>query len=171
MPDVYIGVGSNHNAAANMRKGIHQLREKVRILRLSPVYESRAEETADAPNYWNAAVAIETALAPAALKAVLVQIEDACGRVRRDADGQKSKIVALDFDILLYEDRTISYDYDGKSYALPHPDIVKYAHTTVPLADITPDRVHPTSGQTIAVLASRLGDAAALKRLDNIVIA
>lgn len=165
MPDVYLGVGSNHQADVNLRQGVRLLRGRVTVVRVSSVYESAAQDAA-APAYLNAAIAVQTALSAAELKAALVEIEDACGRVRRDAQGSKSRIVALDFDILLYGDAALTYHHAGRAYALPHDDILRYAHAAIPLAEIAPNVLHPTRGETIAQLALQWGGAALERRND-----
>lgn len=149
---VYIGVGSNSEHQKNLRYGVERLREKLRLLHCSPVYKSMAVENVDAEPYANAVLIVETNLDAAALKALLVEIENSTGRVRRDTDGSKSKQVTLDFDILLFGDQPMRYEFDGKEYRLPHPDLERYAHVIVPLADIAPTFVHPTTGETIETL-------------------
>jgi 2-amino-4-hydroxy-6-hydroxymethyldihydropteridine diphosphokinase len=144
---VWIGIGSNQDAAINLQRGIDLLREAVTVCAISKVYESAAAGFL-AANYLNAVAEIETALSLPDLKAVLVRIEDQCGRKRRDRWGRKSKRVALDFDILLAEG-VLRYEYGAKLYALPHPDIRKYAHTAVPLADLLPDWIDSDSGRSL----------------------
>jgi 2-amino-4-hydroxy-6-hydroxymethyldihydropteridine diphosphokinase len=153
MTVAYIGVGSNHEAETNLKKGIALLREKVTVIAVSPVYESALVSNSDSAPYLNAAVAIETDIQPHELKSLLVEIENECGRVRFDAEGKKSKIVALDFDLLFYRDVVTSYEFNQKTYHLPHDDILKYAHAAVPLADIAGDVIHPETKQTISELA------------------
>lgn len=155
---VWLGVGSNQDAAVNLRRGIDLLRDAVQVNAISTVYESGAVGGTVA-NYLNAVVEIESALSLADLKAVLVRIEDQCGRKRHDFWGRKSKRVALDFDILLAEGAS-HYEYGGKGYDLPHADIRKYAHAAVPLAELLPDWIDVESGRTLHEMAAamELGD-------------
>lgn len=149
----YIGVGSNHDAATNLKKGIDLLREKVTVTAVSPVYESAPVNDNDSAPYLNAAVAIETDMPPHEIKSLLVEIENECGRVRVDTEGKKSKVVALDFDLLLCGDTVTTYELNQKIYHLPHEDILKYAHVAIPLADIAGDVIHPETKRTISVIA------------------
>jgi 2-amino-4-hydroxy-6-hydroxymethyldihydropteridine diphosphokinase len=157
MTIAYIGVGSNHEAETNLRKGIALLRKKFLVTAVSPVYESAPVNKSDTAPYLNAAVAIETDMQPHEIKSLLVEIENECGRVRIDAEGKKSKVVTLDFDLLLYGDCVTSYEFNEKTYHLPHNDILKYAYVAIPLADIADDFVHPTTKQTIYTIAKQLG--------------
>lgn len=156
MPErVCIAVGSNQDAQANMQSGIKHLTERVPVLAASPVYESSAQGDDSAPPYLNAAVMIETELDPASLKVLLREIEDTQGRIRRLPDGSKSRMVALDFDILLYGQ--VVGEYGGG--VLPHPDILSRSYAVVPLAEIAPDWIHPVTGETITAIAGRFLDS------------
>jgi 2-amino-4-hydroxy-6-hydroxymethyldihydropteridine diphosphokinase len=154
MTIAYIGLGSNHEVEANLKRGINLLGQKVTVTAVSPVYESAPVNDSDTAPYLNAAVAIETEMQPHDIKSLLVEIEDECGRIRIDADGKKSKVVTLDFDLLLYGASVTSYEYNAKTYHLPHDDILKYAHVAIPLADIAGDFVHPETNHTIALIAT-----------------
>jgi len=150
---VVIGIGSNHDAAKNMAEGVRRLREVVHVETISPVYESEAAEDATAPPYLNAAARIVTVFSYDVLKAKLKSIEDALDRVRRDAEGKKSKLVTLDFDVLLYGD-------------MWHEDLLRYAHAIVPAADVAPHHQHPVTGQSMQTLAFEIGSRGLLLRED-----
>jgi 2-amino-4-hydroxy-6-hydroxymethyldihydropteridine diphosphokinase len=165
MTIAYIGLGSNHEAEANLKKGINLLGQKVTVTAVSTVYESAPVNNSDTAPYLNAAVAIETQLQPHDIKSLLVEIENDCGRVRVDTDGKKSKVVTLDFDLLLYGDTVMSYEFNEKTYHLPHDDILKYTHVAIPLADIAGEFVHPEMKQTIFSIATQL-DTSAISRLN-----
>ena len=166
MTIAYIGVGSNHEAAIIMPKGIQLLREKVSVTAISPVYESAAWANSDAQPYLNAVIAIEIDMPLPEIKSLLVEIENLCGRVRVDAEGNKSQVVALDFDLLLYGDEVTVYEFNQKTYRLPHEDIVKYAHVAVPFAHIAPDTIHPDTKQTMLTIATDFAASQLILRKD-----
>ncbi|MDQ7024738.1 MAG: 2-amino-4-hydroxy-6-hydroxymethyldihydropteridine diphosphokinase [Anaerolineae bacterium] len=159
MTVAYIGIGSNHEAETNLKKGVDLLREQANVITVSPVYESASVNNDDAASYLNAVMAIETEQLPEAIKLLLVDIENKCGRVRFDSEGNKSKEVALDFDLLLYGDAITDYGFNQKTYHVPHGDIVKYSYVAVPLAHIAADVVHPETEQTIFTIAIKLSNA------------
>ncbi|HYY16845.1 MAG TPA: 2-amino-4-hydroxy-6-hydroxymethyldihydropteridine diphosphokinase, partial [Gammaproteobacteria bacterium] len=66
MARVYIGIGSNVDPEANIRRGIRLLRRTFGDLIVSPVYESPAVGFAG-DNFYNLVVSFDTAFDPRAL--------------------------------------------------------------------------------------------------------
>ncbi|MCL4249228.1 MAG: 2-amino-4-hydroxy-6-hydroxymethyldihydropteridine diphosphokinase [Anaerolineae bacterium] len=153
MPHVYLSIGSNHNAADNLRRGVRLLAEQVSVQAASRVYET-APVGGGSANYLNAALLIDTPLSREALKAQLRQIEAVCGRVRMDAEGRKSKVVALDLDIIVYGDEA------------PDADLALYAYVAVPMADIAPDLNPGGESKPLHTLAQRFANADLIVRDD-----
>lgn len=152
---VYLGLGANADPETNLREGVRLLAQRVELLGVSSVYRSPAVGDAVAAPYWNAVACVRTPLAPADLKQVLREIEDALGRVRRLPDGRKSPVVTFDADILWAE---------GNDQP-PHADIATRAYVAVPLAELVPEWRHPQTGETALALAQRL-NVPPLERLD-----
>ncbi len=148
-----ISVGSNIAPRRNLPEALRRLAPRLRLLALSPVYETEPIGTTHAPAFLNAAILAETAVAPRALKHdVLRPVERELGRERgADADAPRT----LDLDIALYGDLVLRDPEQGLE--IPDPDILRRAHVAVPLADLAPDFVHPLTGETLAEIASRLG--------------
>lgn len=149
MPQVLIAVGSNIERERNLPLAFARLRRhaEIRLIAISPIYESPAAGTATPqPAYYNAAARIETELAPAALKAALLDIEAALGRVRT---ADKFAARPIDLDIALYE--RLILDLNGRH--IPDPDILRRPYIAVPLADLAPDWIHPEIGLTLRQIA------------------
>ncbi len=157
MPPVLIAIGSNITRERNVPLALSRLRRQpgITLIAASPIYESEAEplasgegstEASQAP-YYNAAVLIETDLPPADLKASLRSIEQALGRVRTP---DKYAPRPIDLDIALYGGQIL--DLDGRH--IPDPDIARFPHLAIPLADLAPDWVHPESGLTLRQIAA-----------------
>ncbi len=150
MPLVLIAVGSNIAPGVNVPLASSRLRRhpSMRVVAVSPIYESAAVGTsAPQPPYHNAALLIETSLAPADLKAALRSIEQALGRVR---GVDKYAPRPIDLDIAFYGQQAL--DLDG--VPIPDPEIARYPYVAVPLADVAPDWVHPQSGLTLRQIAA-----------------
>jgi 2-amino-4-hydroxy-6-hydroxymethyldihydropteridine diphosphokinase len=157
---VLVALGSNIEAADNLRRAVQRLAARCRVLAVSPVYETPPVGTTDQPNFLNAAAMIETDLDAAALKAdVLQSIEHEMGR-QRVAD--KNAARTIDLDIALYGDRVL----DVGQRHIPDPDILRYAHLTRPLADLAPTLRHPETGRTLQEIAQDLGESGLQPRPD-----
>lgn len=89
------------------------------------------------------------------LKQVLSQVEHKLGRVR-DQDN-KNAPRTIDLDISFWGNMTCEYKLsDGcavKSWSIPDPDTQKHAHVIIPLADVTPEFIHPSVKKPLKVIA------------------
>ena len=146
MAQIFIGVGSNREREKHIRAGIRALRARFGNLRISTVYENRAVGF-DGANFYNFVVACETDLKAQDVVRQLHCIEDDYGRER---SGPGSSSIALDLDLLLYDDLVLTRE----TFQLPRADIDRYAFVLCPLAELAPDLRHPVSGKTCASLWS-----------------
>ncbi|MCD6286297.1 MAG: 2-amino-4-hydroxy-6-hydroxymethyldihydropteridine diphosphokinase [Anaerolineae bacterium] len=149
---VFVSLGSNIDPVANLQAAIDQLRahDEVKVVALSPVYETAPVGTVDQANFLNAAVLIETSLSASVLKSgVLQPIEQALVRVRTE---DQNAARTIDLDIVLFNHDVLELG----SRHIPDPDILRFPHVAVPLADIAPYTIHPETGQALAVIARKL---------------
>ena len=90
------------------------------------------------------------------LKLVLLDIERDLGRDRK----HNSSTYALDLDISFYGYDIMEYTFNcaplGKRRVVPHLDTLKEAHVIIPLADITPDYVHPQTKKSLKAMAEEI---------------
>jgi 7,8-dihydro-6-hydroxymethylpterin-pyrophosphokinase len=101
--------------------------------------------------FLNAAVLLETSLAPEALHGRLQQIERQLGRQRRERWGARR----LDLDLLLSDERVIR----TAELTVPHPRMAFRRFVLEPAAEAAPDMVHPTIGWSVAQLRAHLDRA------------
>ena len=87
----------------------------------------------DQPDFANMAITVETSLEPIALLDVLLGIELAMGRVRKEVWGPR----LIDIDIIAYDRLVLK----SPRLTLPHPHAHERDFVTVPLAEIAPDTV------------------------------
>lgn len=147
---VYVCLGSNVEPARYLPAGLALLRQHG-VTAVSRVYETVAVGTADSRPFLNAAVALSTALTPAAFKAEVCRgIESRLGRVRDPADRCAPR--TLDLDIALWDDLVL----DILGSPVPDPDILRHLHVVLPLVDLAPDLVHPTDGRQLREIARAL---------------
>ncbi len=140
----YLSLGSNVEPERHLRAAVAALRERFGDVRLSPVYRTRSVGF-DGTDFLNAAAVIDSDLDPLALNDWLHALEDAHGR---DRSGPRFSDRTLDIDIVFYDDLVMQ---GPGNLRLPR-DELKHAFVLLPLADITPDKVDPRSGQTLEAL-------------------
>lgn len=130
----YIGLGANLGAdlSATLTQAALSLAALpgTRIAALSSVWRSAPVE-ASGPDFLNAVVALDTALAPLDLLDALQAIEQAHGRERPYRNAPRT----LDLDLLLYDDLVL----DTPRLKLPHPRLGERAFVLRPLLEIAPD--------------------------------
>lgn len=105
----------------------------------SSLYRSAPLGPANQPDYVNAVMAVETALAPLALLDALQALETAFGRVRH---GERWGPRTLDLDILLYGSEILATD----RLTVPHPGLAEREFVLYPLQEIAPDLNIPGLG-------------------------
>jgi 2-amino-4-hydroxy-6-hydroxymethyldihydropteridine diphosphokinase len=152
---IYLSLGSNIKPEQNLYAAVKLLGEACTVLAISPVYRSAPQGFADQPDFLNMAVLVQLpkSMNPFAFKQQIIgDIETALGRVRDP--NNKNAPRTIDLDIALWNND--AFDYGHKSWHIPDPDILRFAHVAVPLADIAPDYLHPETGQTLAEIAAAL---------------
>ena len=152
---VVIALGSNIEKERNLPWAIELLRELCVVTAVSPIYETEPVGLLNQPRFWNAAVLIETDLSASEIKQQIIgPIETKLKRVRQ---ADKNAPRTIDADIVLFNDAVFEYDGgDGRSRPIPDPDLSKFAHIAVPVADLLPDFPHPETGEPLGELAKRL---------------
>ncbi len=149
MTRVFIGVGSNIEPAANVRRAVQAIANEMRVLAISTVYETEAEERPDQPTYYNCVVEVETEESPSMLKRRLRTMEERLGR-RRDEDKYAPR--PIDLDLLLYD----GLARQSKELTVPAPEVERRAYLATALAELEPELASPGSGKTFAELARSL---------------
>ncbi|NLF55738.1 MAG: 2-amino-4-hydroxy-6-hydroxymethyldihydropteridine diphosphokinase [Thauera phenolivorans] len=115
------------------------------IVARSSLYRSAPVGVEDQPDYINAVIALDTALAPRALLEALLSIEAEGGRTRDFHRAPRT----MDLDLLLHDDIVL----DEPGLQLPHPRMHERAFVLQPLAEIAPTATIPGHGSVQSLLA------------------
>lgn len=141
MTRAFVGVGANlGDAVGQVRAAIGALAALPggRLVAASSLYRTAPVGYPDQPDFINAVVLLETALAPRALLDALHAIEAQAGRARSFKDAPR----VLDLDLLLYGEQVIA----EADLVVPHPQLHGRAFALAPLVEIDPAAVIPGRG-------------------------
>lgn len=133
MPLIVVGLGSNLGSReAFLRAGELMLRSRTDVVvrSRSRLYVSAAVGPAQ-PDYFNAALALETRLHPRALLPILWEIEASLGRVRRERWGPRT----LDLDVLFWSGGVVK----EPGLDVPHAELTCRPFALAPLLDLVPE--------------------------------
>ncbi len=142
----YIGLGSNvGNRLGHLTFALEAMKKQksVKLLKTSHVYETPPWGNTAQPPFLNGVCALETALKPHALLAILQQIEQEGGRERHELWGPRT----LDLDILYCADYHIEGD-SKDDLSIPHPYFWDRSFVLLPLAEIEPNFIY--EGESIS---------------------
>ncbi|HBS5720901.1 TPA: 2-amino-4-hydroxy-6-hydroxymethyldihydropteridine diphosphokinase [Klebsiella aerogenes] len=149
---VYIAIGSNlASPLEQVNAAIRALAEipDSRVVSVSSLYRTPPLGPQDQPDYLNAAVALETSLAPEALLDHTQRIELQQGRVRK---AERWGPRTLDLDIMLFGDAIIN----SERLTVPHYDMKNRGFMLWPLFEIAP-QLHFPDGLALRVALENLG--------------
>lgn len=147
----FLGFGANlGDRKKNLAEAINALnsRPDVAVLRTSGVYETEPWGLTDQPKFLNMVAEIATSISPGELLERVKKLEHDMGR----DEGPRLGPRLIDIDILLLEDLVV----DEPDLTVPHASLHLRAFVLVPLAELTPDSVHPVLGVTIGHLAEQV---------------
>ena len=141
-----IALGSNLESefgdrAANLREAVKRLGLLGRVRAVSTFHDTEPVGYLSQPKFLNAALLLETELAPLDLMRGLLEVEQAMGRERVVAKGPR----VIDLDLLFHDGAVMN----TAELTLPHPEMHDRRFVLEPLAEIAPEMVHPVLGKTV----------------------
>ncbi len=158
MTTLALSLGSNINAANNIRQAVTALQQHFGTISCSSVYESEAVGFAGY-NFLNLVVIIETNEALPGIILTIKNLEDCQGRVRTDP---KFSARTLDIDILTFGNAKGQV----AGIELPRPEITENAFVLCPLAELAASAMDPVSGKTYGELWQAYQEDQKLWRID-----
>jgi len=162
MPErAFVALGSNIEPERHLPEAVVRLGELGVVVAVSSVYQSAAVGPRPAPDFLNAAVLVETELAPQAIRRRLREIEADLGRVRT-ADRYAPR--TIDLDLCLLGDLLM----DKEGLTLPDPDILDRAYLARVLAELDPAQPYPGEEENLGAIAERLAPSVELTRRPDV---
>ncbi len=158
MADVLISLGSNvGDPAAQIATAVAHLERDpaIKVKALSALYQTVPVGPVTQDDFVNAAVRIETSLAPDKLMSRLLEIEATMGRDRASAVRWGPRVI--DLDVILFDALTLKTDL----IEVPHPRFRERAFVLVPMAEIAPD--WSIEGQSLRALADAIDQSGVRK--------
>lgn len=160
MNTVYLIIGGNlGDRIANLHEAILRIEAEVGLVsKKSAVFETAAWGFTEQPAFLNQVIEVSTPMtAPEVLQAVL-GIELEMGRIRISKLGPRN----IDIDILFYNNEVIS----SPNLQIPHPDLHNRRFVLVPLAELTPQLIHPVLNKTVIEMLNECPDILEVKQYE-----
>lgn len=158
MDRLYVGLGSNlGDRRQNILRAAAMIESQIgRRVSLSGFFETAPWGFASANSFLNAAMSVDTPLAPLQVLDLTQHIERSLGRTHKSVAGGYADRT-IDIDILLYGGLTMATD----RLTIPHPLMHRRLFVLEPLAQIAPEALHPLLGKTaLRMLAELRAEAA-----------
>ncbi len=157
MAHVLLSLGSNLGQPEHLlRRAREELRRRgIRLLRASRTWRTRAVGGPPKQGeFLNQVLLAETSLSPHTLLGVLLESEQALGRVRHRRWAART----IDIDLLLYEQQVLH----TAELQLPHPRMSFRRFVLQPAVEVAAGMVHPVAGRTLQDLLDHLDRAPAV---------
>lgn len=142
---IFLSLGSNlGDREGNLYNAVRALKKIISQIKVSQVYETEPMYSLDQPQFLNLAVSgyADCGCLPLLKKAQDIEKKLGRCRVRETHNGPRT----LDIDILLYGDVIM----DSDEITIPHPKMEERLFVLVPLLEIDPDLVSPSTARPFA---------------------
>lgn len=160
--DIFIALGSNvGDRELNLLRAVSELAKLPgsKVTALSPFYDTEPVAMVSSENFLNAVLKLESSLPPDVLLNELMRIEaDIFGRERSGRVDSRR----MDLDILFYGDLVVDAP---PRLVIPHPRLHSRRFVLEPLAEISPELMHPVLGKTVSELLAVLDDKSRVTRI------
>jgi 2-amino-4-hydroxy-6-hydroxymethyldihydropteridine diphosphokinase len=165
LTEAFVGLGSNIDPEHHLNVALEKIQDRLMLVEISPVYRNAAVGFTG-NDFLNLVIRLQCAGGPVALEKNLSEIEQASGRQRTSLSTAAEEIMSrtLDLDLLLYGSVV------DPDLGLPRSDVLRYAFVLRPLAELSPELVHPVTGRIMRVEWEATADQSPLMQSQQIFV-
>jgi 2-amino-4-hydroxy-6-hydroxymethyldihydropteridine diphosphokinase len=161
MNTVYLITGGNLGDRKNNLLVVGELIEDRigKIIKSSKIYETQAWGNTNQPSFYNEVHIVKSKLSAEEVMNRILEIEKEMGRVRTIKNAAR----IIDIDILFFNKEIIN----TPNLIVPHIEIPNRCFVLMPLAELSPDFIHPVLNKSIKDLMSTCQDLLEVVPLDS----
>lgn len=158
---IYLSLGSNQgDKLRTLQSAVDIIGERIGcIKKISSVYKTKSWGF-DSSDFYNICIEVSTNLLSEYLIETVLLIENQLGRKRIQSSNYHDR--NIDIDILLFADQIISFDH----LKIPHPKMLERNFVLAPLAEISPNLIHPIVKQSILNCLNSCDDSGEITKTD-----
>jgi 2-amino-4-hydroxy-6-hydroxymethyldihydropteridine diphosphokinase len=150
---LYLELGSNIEPERYLPLAIELLRKLVRVEKISSVWESPAIGSSG-PNFLNLAIQVRSDLQPDAFKHLILRSIEAFLDRQRTED--KNAPRTIDIDIVIVDGKVVD------------DQVWNHAHLAIPLAEIIPELINESRGESLKQISERLSLSKRISRRSDL---
>ena len=157
---ILLGVGSNLRSKygdrfQNIDLSLLKLdRHGLKIKKKSSYFESYSYPDKNDPKFINIVVQIESNILPNKLASIIIEIEESLERKRNKKNDPRT----CDIDILDFNGKKINFKFNEFEFIVPHQRLIHRNFVLLPLKEIMPRWIHPSTKDSIDVLIEKLSE-------------
>ena len=162
---IYLSLGSNlGNRIQNLENAVDQIRKKIGEIRsISSYYETESWGFDSENKFVNIALIALTELSPENLLDEIHKIENLIGRDRTVVKAHEMDYFdrIIDIDIIHFEDEA----RNNEKLTIPHAKFSERNFVLIPLQEIDPEFVHPSTNQGVEELIELCNDDSQIRKI------
>lgn len=149
----YLSLGTNQgNKLENLQQAVYLIDERIGpISNISSIYKTSSWGFKGG-DFFNICLQVSTRLNPEMLWKSIQKIELQMGRIKKDSETYTNRII--DIDVLLFDTEIIFMN----QLTVPHKEMLNRKFVLVPLAEISPNLMHPIVKQRIKICLENCTD-------------
>ena len=155
---ILLALGSNLNSSfgdrfCNIDLAIDYFEKyEIKVVKKSSYYESPSYPNKKFPKFINRVIQVETELDAIKLASSIIFIEKKLERKRFKKNDPRT----CDIDIIDYRNKTLKFKYKNLDFEVPHAQLQNRSFVLMPIQEIAPKWMHPTTKESIKTLIDRL---------------